>query len=271
MNDSIRVLCRVRPSKRPSGFFSPTTDGLSLHFAVPADAERDVTNNAGAAAQYRFNGIFDGGATQEDVFNVVAREAGGPTATGGEPPQWLLRAATGGVAVTPLVLPPPANGASEAGCAAWTVTAAPAAGAAAAAAAAPLPTVLLLPGGAHVFAASPAHWKIALRLSAALGGAPVVMVDYPRAPVHTAAAALRALERVVAAAVAAAPAGGKLLFAGDSSGGGLALALAQHLVATTKKRRAPVDGLLLHCPWVDVAFSGPQPETGDPLKPRSLL
>ncbi len=82
MNDSIRVLCRVRPSKRPSGFFSPTTDGLSLHFAVPADAERDVTNNAGAAAQYRFNGIFDGGATQEDVFNVVARDAVDATIAG---------------------------------------------------------------------------------------------------------------------------------------------------------------------------------------------
>ena len=75
MNDSIRVLCRVRPSKRPSGFFSPTTDGLSLNFSVPADVERDVTNNAGSTAQYRFNGIFGGDATQEEVFDVVAKDA----------------------------------------------------------------------------------------------------------------------------------------------------------------------------------------------------
>ena len=55
-SDTIRVLCRVRPSKRPSGFFAPTTDGLALHFSVPADVERDVTNHAGAPACVR---VFD--------------------------------------------------------------------------------------------------------------------------------------------------------------------------------------------------------------------
>ena len=73
--DTIRVLCRIRPSKRPSGFF--TADGAAsvLHFHVPADQPRDVTNNAGAAHAFRFSGIFDGGASQEDVFDAVARDA----------------------------------------------------------------------------------------------------------------------------------------------------------------------------------------------------
>ena len=73
--DAIRVFCRVRPSKRPSGFFIPDTLDNAVHFSVPVDIERDVTNNAGSINTYKFSGVFDGSSTQEDVFDVVAREA----------------------------------------------------------------------------------------------------------------------------------------------------------------------------------------------------
>lgn len=43
---TIRVLLRVRPSRRPSGFFH--AEGGALSFAVPSDVEREVSNAAGA-------------------------------------------------------------------------------------------------------------------------------------------------------------------------------------------------------------------------------
>ena len=195
----------------------------------------------------------------------AARAAGGPTATGAGPPAWLSQPSSGcgGATVTPLPLSPSLSGTGDAGCEAWSVVARGAT--AAAAGSPPPPTVLYFPGGAHILPPMAAHWVLALRLSHALGGAAVVVVDAPRAPVHSASAGLRAAERVLSAAIAAAPVGGRLVLAGDSAGGGLALALAQHVVATTKKRRAPIDALLLLCPWVDLAMLGAQPVIDDPM------
>lgn len=73
--DAIRVFCRVRPSKRPSGFFIPDTSDGVVHFSVPPDVERDVSASAGSINSYKFSGVFDGSSTQEDVFDVVAKEA----------------------------------------------------------------------------------------------------------------------------------------------------------------------------------------------------
>jgi hypothetical protein len=77
MSDSsaIRVHCRIRPSKRPSGFFGADEAAGVLNFSVPPDADRDVTNNAGAAHAFRFTSVFGAAASQEDVFDVVARDA----------------------------------------------------------------------------------------------------------------------------------------------------------------------------------------------------
>jgi kinesin family protein 6/9 len=74
-SDTIRVLCRIRPSKRPSGYFSPDPATGVLSFHVPPDLSRDVTNNAGATHAYKFGAIFDGQATQEEVFDAVAKDA----------------------------------------------------------------------------------------------------------------------------------------------------------------------------------------------------
>ena len=75
-NDTIRVLCRVRPSKRSSNFFSfPDPSSGILNFSVPSDVSREVTNNAGASNAYRFSSILERNCTQEDVFNAVAKDA----------------------------------------------------------------------------------------------------------------------------------------------------------------------------------------------------
>ena len=72
---AIRVLCRIRPSKRPSGFFSPSGPTGVLNFHVPPDVEREVCASAGSSHAYKFAGILGAEATQEEVFDVVARDA----------------------------------------------------------------------------------------------------------------------------------------------------------------------------------------------------
>ena len=72
---AIRVLCRIRPSKRPSGFFSPEGASGVLNFHVPPDVEREVCASAGSSHAYKFAGILGAEATQEEVFDAVARDA----------------------------------------------------------------------------------------------------------------------------------------------------------------------------------------------------
>lgn len=75
-NDTIKVLCRIRPSRRPSNFFSfPDPGSGLLNFSVPSDVSREVTNNAGASNVYKFSSILDTNCSQEDVFNAVAKDA----------------------------------------------------------------------------------------------------------------------------------------------------------------------------------------------------
>lgn len=62
---------RVRPSKRPSGFFTVNPDTRELEFAVPPDlagVHHGRTNFA-----FRFNGMFGMGASQGEIFERVAR------------------------------------------------------------------------------------------------------------------------------------------------------------------------------------------------------
>ncbi len=81
--ESCRVYLRVRPSKRPSGFFSLEggAAGGNVEFALPADVDRDLVHTSargsgGAAAhKYAFDGHFGMDARQEDVFDAVARDA----------------------------------------------------------------------------------------------------------------------------------------------------------------------------------------------------
>jgi acetyl esterase/lipase len=133
--------------------------------------------------------------------------------------------------------------------------------------------LLFLHGGGFVLRATDAHWELAARLSAGLGGAPTALPLYPLAPAFSCGAALRFVERVhsVCVAVAARAPGGAapVALVGDSAGGGLALALAQSLVAGAKGgwkpgRRVPgLDALVLLCPLVDAAVSQPAAEAVD--------
>jgi hypothetical protein len=43
--ERIRVFCRVRPSRRPSGYFALAPESSAIAFAVP-DVEKEISNHA---------------------------------------------------------------------------------------------------------------------------------------------------------------------------------------------------------------------------------
>jgi len=74
-----KVFLRVRPSKRPSGFFSldmgPSGNGL-VEFNLPADVDRELVHNSRSGShKYTFDGHFDMRCSQDAVFDEVAKEA----------------------------------------------------------------------------------------------------------------------------------------------------------------------------------------------------
>ena len=111
-------------------------------------------------------------------------------------------------------------------------------------------TLLYLHGGAYIAGSPIAYRGVISALSRAVR-APVYAPDYPLAPEHpfpagpdSVLSAYRALRARV---------GGPLAVAGDSAGGGLTLGLAVRLRDAGEPLPA---GLVLFCPWVDLANSG---------------
>ncbi|KAA0162039.1 hypothetical protein FNF31_03450 [Cafeteria roenbergensis] len=75
-SDHIRVFLRVRPTRRPSGFFGLDEESGSVRFDVPPDAAGLMgPNNTRSQYDFRFDGLFGMTARQEDVFERVAGPA----------------------------------------------------------------------------------------------------------------------------------------------------------------------------------------------------
>ena len=73
---NILTFLRIRPSKKPSGYFS--TDDLdtkTLVFNKPDHLKSEIINNSKARHEFHFNGILAMDATQEDVFKLVGAAA----------------------------------------------------------------------------------------------------------------------------------------------------------------------------------------------------
>ncbi|KEG07518.1 kinesin, partial [Trypanosoma grayi] len=87
-SEGIRIFLRIRPvAKRlpPSGAgredaalttyaVDHTFDNSKVHFHVDRRAENDVVNNALEDYRFTFRRAFEPAATQEEVFNVVAKD-----------------------------------------------------------------------------------------------------------------------------------------------------------------------------------------------------
>lgn len=69
---NIQTFLRIRPSKKPSGYFSRNDlDQDSLVVTLPENFKSDYVNNSKLKHNFHFNGIIDMTATQDHVFKTV--------------------------------------------------------------------------------------------------------------------------------------------------------------------------------------------------------
>jgi len=74
-NEGIEVYLRIRPSKKPSGYFSRDDfDEKRLTFNVPK-RKGLIVNNSRTSYSFQFSNIIDEEATQEEVFRSVGASA----------------------------------------------------------------------------------------------------------------------------------------------------------------------------------------------------
>lgn len=69
----IKVYCRIRPSKRPSGRFSIEGNGVLNFLNVNSDDKSYALNSS--KQKFYFHGLFDMASKQEDIFEIVAKDA----------------------------------------------------------------------------------------------------------------------------------------------------------------------------------------------------
>ena len=74
--EGIKIFARIKPTKRPSRLFDIDPDTNAISFNIPRDTANGIlVNNARTNFNFKFDGIFGMDATQEDVFNVVAKSS----------------------------------------------------------------------------------------------------------------------------------------------------------------------------------------------------
>lgn len=77
--DSIKVFLRVRPDRNRKAFdqrysVEHTFESSKIQFHVDRRSESDVVNHSVEDYQFRFDRVFEPKATQEDIFNMVAKD-----------------------------------------------------------------------------------------------------------------------------------------------------------------------------------------------------
>eukprot|EP00756_Hemistasia_phaeocysticola_P008053 Hpha_TRINITY_DN14477_c0_g4::TRINITY_DN14477_c0_g4_i1::g.157555::m.157555/K10397/KIF6_9; kinesin family member 6/9 len=74
--DTIKVFLRVRPARNPSRNYQIERQGFDktlIKFHLDREKHSDLINNQQEDYKFSFNGVFDRDATQQDVFDQVAR------------------------------------------------------------------------------------------------------------------------------------------------------------------------------------------------------
>ncbi|KAI9991322.1 hypothetical protein PInf_019003 [Phytophthora infestans] len=70
---NIRIFLRVKPSKKPSGFFSWDEDSSMMKYDIPKDIAAGLINNSRTSYKFRFDSVIGMEARQEEVFDRVGR------------------------------------------------------------------------------------------------------------------------------------------------------------------------------------------------------
>lgn len=114
----------------------------------------------------------------------------------------------------------------------------------------PTRTLFYVHGGGFIAGIDPFHVRYATRLARAMGGARVILPDYPLTPEHT----WRDSHEQLVTALGEHCRRSRVVLAGDSAGGGLGLAIT---MSARDRGLALPDRLVLHAPWVDLTTSTP--------------
>ncbi|TMW61922.1 hypothetical protein Poli38472_010985 [Pythium oligandrum] len=72
-DSNIRIFLRVKPSKRPSGFFAWDEDTSLMEYNIPKDVAAGLINNSRTSYKFRFNTVIGMEAKQAEVFDRVGR------------------------------------------------------------------------------------------------------------------------------------------------------------------------------------------------------
>ncbi|RLN31631.1 hypothetical protein BBJ28_00015685, partial [Nothophytophthora sp. Chile5] len=70
---NIRIFLRVKPSKRPSGFFSWDEDSNTMKYDIPKDVAAGLINNSRTIYKFHFDSVIGMESRQEEVFDRVGR------------------------------------------------------------------------------------------------------------------------------------------------------------------------------------------------------
>ncbi|GMF10232.1 unnamed protein product [Phytophthora lilii] len=72
-DSNIRIFLRVKPSRKPSGFFSWDEDSNTMKYNIPKDVAAGLINNSRTTYKFRFDSVIGMEAKQEEVFDRVGR------------------------------------------------------------------------------------------------------------------------------------------------------------------------------------------------------
>ncbi|DAZ95027.1 TPA: hypothetical protein N0F65_003744 [Lagenidium giganteum] len=72
-DNNIRIFLRVKPTKKPSGFFAWNEDESIMRYDIPKDMAAGLINNSRTNYKFRFDAIIGMEAKQEEVFDRVGR------------------------------------------------------------------------------------------------------------------------------------------------------------------------------------------------------
>uniref|UniRef100_K3WW28 Kinesin-like protein n=1 Tax=Globisporangium ultimum (strain ATCC 200006 / CBS 805.95 / DAOM BR144) TaxID=431595 RepID=K3WW28_GLOUD len=72
-DSNIRIFLRIKPSKKPSGFFSWDEDASEMKYNIPKDVAAGLINNSRTSYKFRFDSVIGMDAKQTEVFDRVGR------------------------------------------------------------------------------------------------------------------------------------------------------------------------------------------------------
>lgn len=72
-DSNVRIFLRVKPSRKPSGFFAWDEEASLMKYDIPRDVAAGLINNSRTNYKFRFDAVLGMTASQDEVFDRVGR------------------------------------------------------------------------------------------------------------------------------------------------------------------------------------------------------